>query len=107
MMEAGTKDRVAPGGAAAGWDLIVAAFGGRRGEVERLLAQGVGVDTLGPRKRTPLHHAAFNGHAGVVSLLLERGAAADVLDEFGMTPAATAAFNGHDDVVSLLRRSNR
>ena len=106
-MEAGTRDRVVPGSAAAGWGLVVAAFGGHRGEVERLLAQGVSVDALGPRKRTPLHHAAFNGHAAVVSLLLERGAAADALDEIGMTPAATAAVNGHDRVVSLLRRSSQ
>jgi ankyrin repeat protein len=82
--------------------LMMAAFKGNVGAVQKLLAKGAKVNRQG---WTPLHYAAAGGHGEIVRLLLERGAEIDAVAVLGVTPLIMAAREGkHDAIVVLLEK---
>ncbi len=84
-------------------ELLIAAENGNRGQVIRLLDQGVSIDCAGPRhSATALHWAAYKGHVGVVKTLIERGATIDARNSDGRTPLILAAGMGHAKTARIL-----
>ena len=63
--------------------------------VQRLIADGVVVNTSDERGRTPLRAAAYGGHFGIARLLLENGADVNAKDEDSRAPLSIAARSGH------------
>jgi ankyrin repeat protein len=55
-----------------------------------VLDAGVDVDSVGPRRSTPLHLAAEAGHHDMVAVLLEYNADSQCINDLGHTPAAVA-----------------
>jgi len=88
---------------------VRAAREGDRAMVVRLIAEGVDVNTEGPRGGTALVGAAERGHLDIARVLLEHGADPDKIPRpdpstgvVAMTPLMAAAVQGHADVVDLL-----
>ena len=80
-----------------------AARDGDNAQIERLLKNGVEVDSrLGKKELTPLHVAALYGHAETVELLLDKEADVMNVDAHGNTALHMAAFFGHEPVAKLL-----
>jgi len=84
------------------YNLLVAAYLGREGDLERFLRQGAYVNTSTMNGNTPLHLAAQEGHLPVVCKLLLHGADIDETDKEGMTPLMKAVVAGHAGVVTCL-----
>ncbi|MBD9370630.1 ankyrin repeat domain-containing protein [Xanthomonas sp. XNM01] len=68
--------------------------------LERLLEEGVGLDTQDPRGFGPLHLAALHGLGGVVQRLLRAGADPDLRDTLNRTPREIAVMRGFIDVAA-------
>ncbi|GIW72495.1 MAG: hypothetical protein KatS3mg102_2037 [Planctomycetota bacterium] len=82
--------------------LLEAAWQGRGGVVQRLLARGVDPDARGSAGETALHRAALQGHAEVVRQLLAAGADPEAADGDGRPPLLVAVASGHGEVVQAL-----
>ncbi|KAK4798858.1 hypothetical protein SAY86_024223 [Trapa natans] len=82
--------------------LFMACRGDVRG-VQKLLDEGVDVNSIDLDGRTALHIAACEGHVGVVKLLLTRKVNIDARDRWGSTPAADAHHYGNMEVHNILR----
>ena len=71
-------------------------------DVERMLANGVDVDSRDKTGRTPLYNAAGLGHTHTVELLIDYGADVNTKDNKGETPLHVAAQSGMPDIAKLL-----
>ena len=74
----------------------------RTADVERMLANGVDVDSRDKMGWTPLYHAAGLGHTRTVELLIAYGADVNTEDNKGETPLHVAAQSGFPEIVKLL-----
>ncbi|MFZ5867579.1 MAG: ankyrin repeat domain-containing protein [Thermodesulfobacteriota bacterium] len=107
-------------------ELMQAARKGHLQEVERLLDNGVDVNTEDEKGRTPIAWAAIGGHRDVVNMLkshggkytlfiaaaigdtgeaqrlIDSGAEVNATDKVGLTALMWAAEKGHTDVMRLL-----
>lgn len=72
-----------------------AAYEGDAAEVQKLLADGVGVHSLGSCCRTPLFAAARSGHVDIVKILLSAGAHLHAQDRAGQTASHQAVSGDH------------
>ncbi len=68
--------------------------------LERLLEEGVALETQDPRGFGPLHLAALHGLGGVVQRLLRAGADPDLRDTLNRTPREIAVMRGFVDVAA-------
>lgn len=84
--------------------LHLAAMAGDIAEVERLLAEGVDVNTMDNLGRTALHYAALRGDSSIVNLLIANNANLESEDNFGNTPLAAAQFAKQQQVVTVLEQ---
>jgi ankyrin repeat protein/tetratricopeptide (TPR) repeat protein len=82
--------------------LHLAAVSGDIPKMEKLLKEGVFIDTRNRKGYTPLYFAAMMGQAEAVAYLLEQGAQVNVRMPSGYTPLHEAAFGGHEKVIRLL-----
>ncbi|WP_345792160.1 ankyrin repeat domain-containing protein [Thauera sp. JM12B12] len=95
------------GGAAVnheGWaPLHYAAFEGREGILDALVAAGADVNAPAPNKATALMLAARNGHAGVVRRLLALPQTdLNALNDVGLSADAWALQNKNTDIAELI-----
>lgn len=79
-----------------------AVWANRYQEVEKLIKQGVSVNSTGSRKWTPLITASFWGNERMVRLLLAHGATVNNTDMDGCTALFWATAMGHHTIVKLL-----
>ena len=84
--------------------LHVAAAGGRRDAVARLLQHGANLEAHDVCGWTPLHIAIDNNRKEIVELLLTKGADVNAKDCRGQTPLALALKRGHEDIAFALRQ---
>ena len=70
--------------------------------VQRLLSDGVEVDTRQPDGATALHWAAYRNDLETVDLLLRAGANVDAANRLGATPLWLAAGNGDAAMIARL-----
>jgi len=82
--------------------LLGACFGGKLGEVQRLLDDEVGVNTKNPMGLAPLHMAVMAGHAQVVAYLLDRAAEIEAKDDQGRTALHVACQEGDEETFAVL-----
>jgi tankyrase len=76
-------------------------------EVQRLVAEGVDVNTQERKARTPLQEAARFGHAEIVQLLLRHGGDPNIAEaDAGFTPLAFAVKGGQSEVLRILLSHN-
>src|ERR1700679_426448 len=80
-----------------------ASFGGDRGTVARLIAEGVDVNVWDEHGRRALSFAASAGHQAIAKDMLQVGAWVDPHEDYDlyMTPLALAAERGDMEMVSL------
>ncbi len=84
-------------------DICAAADAGDKGAIERHLANGAAVNSLGGKfGSTPLQRAALAGRTEAVELLIRRGADVNAVDRARSTPLHAAAFLGHEKTVHVL-----
>ena len=88
--------------AAADAPLFDAVEAGDAGAVERLLADGVSVQTAEIDGTTALHWAAHHDRLHIAGLLLDAGAAVDATNRYGVTPLALASVNGSTPMIARL-----
>ena len=88
--------------AAAAAPLFDAVKAGDAGAVERLLADGVSVQTAEIDGTTALHWAAHHDRLHIAGLLLDAGAAVDATNRYGVTPLALASVNGSTPMIARL-----
>ncbi|XP_070832601.1 ankyrin repeat and SOCS box protein 9-like [Chaetodon trifascialis] len=79
-----------------------AAFNGRVFTLQRLIAQGAGVNLSTLDQVSPLHGACMQGHVACAKLLMENGANVNSSTVNGQTPLSEACARGHVTCVSLL-----
>lgn len=85
-----------------GHPLLNAAYRGDVRTVDRLLREGIDVNTVGPYGHTALILAAYNPDTEIVAFLLEHGANVNAKDDAGMTPLHCAGYKGNVAVARLL-----
>ena len=73
----------------------------RLDEAQRLIEEGVDVDSRSEFGLTPLMIAADKGRVDIIRLLLDNGANIQS-QSIGWTALNRAAYNGHDEAVRLL-----
>jgi ankyrin repeat protein len=78
------------------------AFSGKLESIQRLLSEGVAVDTADPQNHTALMWASFNGHTKVVGHLLAQGAKVGHQDENGRSALMYASSGPYVETVKLL-----
>lgn len=71
-------------------------------EIQRMLDNGIGPDTVGPRGWTALMKAAAYNRGEVALELLKRGAEVDSMNYMNRTALMVACKKGHYDMVLLL-----
>ena len=91
-----------PTAAAGDAPLFDAVEAGDAGAVERLLADGVSVQTAEIDGTTALHWAAHHDRLQIAGLLLDAGAAVDATNRYGVTPLALASVNGGTPMIARL-----
>ena len=79
-----------------------AALDGQISHVQKLLADGIIVDTLDPENRTALMYAAYNGHTDLIKTLIENGAAVNMQDIYGRTALMMASSGPYPSAVKML-----
>ena len=85
----------------------VAAGFGLLSVLKEALSQGIELDPIDSRGRTPLFWAATSGHESSVKWLLERDqVTANLRDIRGNTPFAWAAMEGQEKIIKLLLERN-
>ena len=84
--------------------LHLAAFDGRKGAAEVLLAHGAAIEAGDVCGWTPLHTAVVRHHKDVVELLLAKGANINAKDRQGQTPLHLAIKYHVADVAEYLRQ---
>ena len=72
-------------------------------EVNRLICQGVSVNSKDHTGRTPLHLACTEGHCEIVQLLVDHGADLDSKDQWGHQPLTEALINDRKEIVEMLK----
>ncbi|MCJ1350273.1 MAG: hypothetical protein MMC33_000254 [Icmadophila ericetorum] len=82
--------------------LYAALFISNTAILERLLIEGVDVNTMIAGQTTALHIAAAGAQDSAVQILLSRGANANVEDIHGWTPSEMAAICGKDSTCCIL-----
>ena len=82
--------------------LVDAVKAGDAGAVERLLADGVSVQTAEIDGTTALHWAVHHDRLQIAGLLLDAGAAVDATNRYGVTPLALASVNGSAPMIARL-----
>ena len=82
--------------------LLESAFSGKLDAIQRLISEGIAVDTADPQKRTALMWASFNGHAKVVEYVLAQGAKVEHMDDNGRTALMYASSGPFAETVKLL-----
>ena len=81
----------------------MAAYEGRKQDVERALDSGMDIEAVQPGLgHTALHMAAYNGHADTVLLLIKRGSKVDSRDAEGKTPLIHACTGPYAETVEVL-----
>lgn len=89
-------------------DLVSAAGNGDLKTVERLIENGISVQSADYDLRTPLHVAIAGRHEAVVRFLLDQGADLNVEDRFGGTPLEEAhragVRLGEDPMLELIQK---
>jgi ankyrin repeat protein len=93
---------IASASAAAGEQLFDAVKSGDTAGVERLLANGVDVESHDRDQATPLITAALNDQPAVVELLLSKGADVMARNAGGFTPLHGAAYSGSVRIAEML-----
>ena len=88
--------------AAAGDSLFDAIDAGDRAAVERVLANGVSVDSRARDQATPLIAAALGDRLAIVELLLSEGADVTARNSGGFTALHAAAYSGSVPIAKLL-----
>merc|ERR1719412_1742800 len=73
--------------------------------IQRLLANGVNVNSSDGQQRSALHFAASKGYSEIVNILLQYGADPNSKDILGNTALHLAACTNHIEVVTLLLRA--
>ncbi|MCW3055940.1 MAG: ankrd44, partial [Chthonomonadales bacterium] len=71
-------------------------------EIQRLIAKGADVHTVGEFQSTPMHKAAWSGRADVVHLLVEHGAKVDSPNLSDETPLMVAVSERRVETVKAL-----
>lgn len=79
--------------------LMLAAYSGKQGAAEQLIAAGAQIDHEG---WTPLHYAVFAEKPGMVSFLLGKGAKVNAPAPNGQTALMLAAKNGNVEITKIL-----
>ena len=97
ILSALTSDTLAQDG-----QLYDAAKAGDLEQVQRLLGQGMNIDSPGRNAETPLLVASLQGHTAVVDWLLAHNADTHARNQGGFTPLHAAAYGGHRDIAELL-----
>jgi hypothetical protein len=85
-------------------DLFRAVETNNVGEVSRLLARGMDVNSADPDGRTLLMRASWDGQNEIVKVLLERKARIEQRNARGETAIMMAAYRGHLDTIKLLHQ---
>ena len=83
--------------------LLTAAATGQVEQIERLLANGLDVESADYDGRRAMHIACAEGQAHIVQALLQHGASIGAEDRWGNTPLSESARHGHTQLVDLLR----
>ena len=83
-------------------DLFDAAKRGCSASLERLIAEGVKLETMDQRGETAFHICCYKGHIDCVQTLLRGGCDINVLDAAGATGLMSSSNSGRMDVVKLL-----
>jgi len=84
-------------------DVHWAVWDGRKSAVEKLLEQGVNVNSRDRSGETPLHYAAFKGRKEIVALLIAKGVDVNAKEYMNKsTPLHDAAGFAHVEIVKLL-----
>ena len=83
-------------------ELICAAALGRTEAVEKMLGDGLDVNSKGPRSNTALLLASLNGRLDTVEFLLSHNADVNTADEYGWSPLRWALFAHHANIVKVL-----
>jgi ankyrin repeat protein len=91
-------------GYAVGEPLHEAAKKGDLDQINRLIEEGITVDSLDENNNTPLYIAVGQGHKDVAKLLILKGANVNVVCWRGYTPLhwAAAALGGESELAELL-----
>lgn len=79
-----------------------AAIGGDYEAIERLLAEGIDVDSLDRFGQSALMLSALHGRDAVVRILLENGADLDVTAKYNLSALMLAVINRHSEVAKQL-----
>jgi ankyrin repeat protein len=83
-------------------ELICEAALGRTEVVEKMLGDGIDVNSKGPRANSALLLASLNGHLDTVKFLLAHSADVNGPDEYGWSPLRWALFAHHADIMKTL-----
>ena len=79
-----------------------AAIQGDTAVIERLLAEGVALDSLDSHGQTALMLAALHGQDAVVRVLLDNGANMDVTGKYNLSALMLAVINRHTTIAKQL-----
>jgi len=85
--------------------LIVAAYLGKCGHVQLLIAAGAQLEAVNSYHRTALHYASMAGHVEIVKTLLAAGCRTDVIDKHRRSAAGWAVERRHWRVAELLAQT--
>ena len=85
--------------------LILAVIADDRDTVERLLGEGVPVDSKNSEGVSTLHWASSEGVLNMIRLLIKRGGDVNAVDKRGLTPLHSAAAHGQTEAVRELIRN--